>query len=404
MASIVVNGNTYTDTGSASGRDLRGTDGYGHTRWLLPMLGDAVADFKAKQDVCEQAVADVLGWRNSASGFATAASDSASAAAASAGAAASSASSAATAKTAAETAAETAAQKAAQASSITGLPLPSQPNKFMRANAAGTAYVLGDADPPKIAARSLSATGSILTNDMAGLIALAPPIAGMTLNLPAASTCPDGWWCYLSMSSTGGLATVDPAGSELINGASTIVLQPGEVRLLRSTAAGWQAVLIGAPDQTFRAEGQYMAPSDENATTAANVWLRRGINTVNANSLGASLSGSVVTLPPGTYDIDVTIPMQPSQAGMILGRVVVNGTETVLAVIEPVYWAGNGQMGRIVRGAARVVLSAQTGIVVQQKFPYPTGASNDLQAQGYSINGGQISILARFTARRVYAA
>lgn len=401
MASIVVNGNAYTDTGSASGRDLRGADGYGHTRWLLPMLGDAVADFTAKQSACAQAVADALSWRNSASSFAAAASGSASSAAASASAAASSASSAATAKTAAETAAATATQKAAQASSITGLPLPNQPGKLMRVNAAGTAYELADADPPYIAARSLSATGSLLVTDLADLITLYPPNSGMTLNLPAASGCPDGWWCYLSMSATGGLVTVDPAGSELINGASTIVLQPGEVRLLRSTGSGWWAVLIGAPDQMVAVEGQYASIGVEtSATHAASTWIRRGLNTVLVNSVGASLSGNVLTLKPGTYEIEVDVPCRgQSSSYSILARLLNVGTGAVIASM-PAVNDSNGTYARVAQACRCIVtITSDTQLAIEQQFPY--SVSSPYLPLGYTAMGD--NTMARLKAKRIYA-
>lgn len=77
MSEVNLNGNTYTDTGSAAGRDLRGADGYGHRRWLLPMLADAVADLAAK-------VAAALGYRNEAQAARDAAANSQSAAASSA--------------------------------------------------------------------------------------------------------------------------------------------------------------------------------------------------------------------------------------------------------------------------------------------------------------------------------
>lgn len=401
MASIVVNGNTYTDTGSASGRDLRGTDGYGHTRWLLPMLGDAVADFTAKQSACAQAVADALTHRNNAYSYASAASGSASSAAASASAAASSASAAATAKTAAETAATTATQKAAQASSITGLPLPNQPGKLMRVNAAGTAYELADADPPYIAARSLSATGSLLTTDLADLITLYPPSGGMTLNLPAASTCPDGWWCYLSMSATGGLVTVDPAGSELINGASTIVLQPGEVRLLRSTGTGWWAVLIGAPDQMVVVEGQYASLGVEtSASYSGSAWIRRGLNTVLLNSAGASLSGNVLTLKPGTYEIEADVPLRgQSSSTPVFARLLNVGTGLQVASFTTATDI-NGTAVKVLQVCRCVLtITADTQLAIEQQFPY--AVSSPYSVLGYS--GFSDGTMARLKAKRIYA-
>lgn len=73
MSEVNLNGNIYTDTGSATGRDLRGVDGYGHRRWLLQMLSDAVADFAGKQSAA-------LASQNAAAGSATSAASSVTAA------------------------------------------------------------------------------------------------------------------------------------------------------------------------------------------------------------------------------------------------------------------------------------------------------------------------------------
>lgn len=53
---VTLNGNDYSTDGTTD-RDLRGPDGYGHRRWLLAMLSDAVSDVADK-------LASALGYRN----------------------------------------------------------------------------------------------------------------------------------------------------------------------------------------------------------------------------------------------------------------------------------------------------------------------------------------------------
>ncbi len=52
--------------------------------------------------------------------------------------------------------------------------------------------------------------------------------AGVTLSLTAAGTLGDGWWCIVVNSASTGLVTIDPNGSETIDGSTTIALLPGQ--------------------------------------------------------------------------------------------------------------------------------------------------------------------------------
>ena len=52
--------------------------------------------------------------------------------------------------------------------------------------------------------------------------------AGFTLSLTAAATLGDGWWCIVVNSATSGNVTIDPNSSEIIDGATTILLLPGQ--------------------------------------------------------------------------------------------------------------------------------------------------------------------------------
>lgn len=65
-----------------------------------------------------------------------------------------------------------------------------------------------------------------------------------TLTLPAASTATSGWFINLRNSGTG-ILTVDPNGSELINGGSTLVLQPEDSAVVISNGSGWYTIGLG---------------------------------------------------------------------------------------------------------------------------------------------------------------
>jgi hypothetical protein len=65
-----------------------------------------------------------------------------------------------------------------------------------------------------------------------------------TLNLPTAVAAGDGWFVQVRNSGQGDL-TVDPSGSELINAASTLLLQPGDSAVVVSDGIQWYTIGLG---------------------------------------------------------------------------------------------------------------------------------------------------------------
>ena len=65
-----------------------------------------------------------------------------------------------------------------------------------------------------------------------------------TLNLPTAVAAGDGWFVQVRNGGQGDL-TVDPSGSELINAASTLLLQPGDSAVVVSDGVQWYTIGLG---------------------------------------------------------------------------------------------------------------------------------------------------------------
>lgn len=65
-----------------------------------------------------------------------------------------------------------------------------------------------------------------------------------TLNLPTAATVGNGWFVQVRNAGQGDL-TIDPSGSEQINGGSTLLLQPGDSACVVSDGAEWFTVGLG---------------------------------------------------------------------------------------------------------------------------------------------------------------
>lgn len=65
-----------------------------------------------------------------------------------------------------------------------------------------------------------------------------------TFNLPTAVSAGDGWFVQLRNGGQGDL-TVDPSGSELINAATTLLLQPGDSAVVVSDGVQWYTIGLG---------------------------------------------------------------------------------------------------------------------------------------------------------------
>ncbi len=68
--------------------------------------------------------------------------------------------------------------------------------------------------------------------------------ANGTLSLPAASAAGTGWFINVRNAGTG-LLTVDPNGSEMINGGSTLGMQPEDSAVLVSSGSQWYTLGLG---------------------------------------------------------------------------------------------------------------------------------------------------------------
>ena len=65
-----------------------------------------------------------------------------------------------------------------------------------------------------------------------------------TLNLPTAVASGDGWFVQIRNGGQGDL-TIDPSGSELINAASSLLLQPGDSAVVVSDGVQWYTIGLG---------------------------------------------------------------------------------------------------------------------------------------------------------------
>lgn len=80
-----------------------------------------------------------------------------------------------------------------------------------------------------------------------------------TQTFTAAATLGSGWFCYVRNSGTGDV-TLDPNGSETIDGITTFVMYPGEARLIQCDGSNLYSVVMAAFSRTFLTTGTFTTP------------------------------------------------------------------------------------------------------------------------------------------------
>jgi len=121
---------------------------------------------------------------------------------------------------------------------------------------AGTADVFAFIDPAQRGIVTGTGALTLTTADLGNLVSWSGSSAN-TANLPAVASVPPGLGNMFKNDGTANL-TLDPNGAELINGASTLVLLPGEAADVYRVGAAWSA-LITTPYGGFRRMARFTA-------------------------------------------------------------------------------------------------------------------------------------------------
>ncbi len=80
-----------------------------------------------------------------------------------------------------------------------------------------------------------------------------------TQTFTAAATLGDGWFIYIRNSGTGDI-TLDPNGSETIDGLASFILYPSEVRIIQCNGTSFNSILTKGGYKEFTSSGTFTAP------------------------------------------------------------------------------------------------------------------------------------------------
>ena len=115
---------------------------------------------------------------------------------------------------------------------------------------------------PAFGGRSARTSNTILAGaDLGKLIDITS--GTFTQTFTAAATLGPNWYCHIRNSGTGDI-TLDPNGSELIDGLTSYVMYPGETRLVTCDGTGFYTVVLTSFKRTFTATGTFYLPPGYN--------------------------------------------------------------------------------------------------------------------------------------------
>jgi len=83
--------------------------------------------------------------------------------------------------------------------------------------------------------------------------------SAQTFAFTAAATLGSGWFCYVHNNSTAAL-TVDPNASETIDGLTSYIMYPGEVRLVQCSGSAFTTIILNGGTATFNSSGSWTRP------------------------------------------------------------------------------------------------------------------------------------------------
>jgi len=137
-----------------------------------------------------------------------------------------------------------------------------------------------------------------------------------TQTFTSAATLGNGWFCYIRNSGTGDI-TLDPAGSETIDGLTTFKMYPQEVRLIKSDGTNLTSTVLTSFYKTFTATGTFTKPPGY-ASLAGMLWGgggAGGLSSSTGESHGGGGACNLFNVPSSTLSASSSVVIGAGGAG-----------------------------------------------------------------------------------------
>lgn len=187
---------------------------------------------------------------------------------------------------------------------------------------AGTEVAVRSMSPLRVAqAINVLAGSNLLRSARTSNTALATTDKGKLIDITSgtftqtfadASTLGDGWFCYIRNSGTGDI-TLDPNAAELIDGLSSYIMYPGEVRLVQCDGATLRSVVLSAFYKTITSSATFTKPPGYSAFEGL-AW--------SGGQSGQKLSGAVDKkggMGGGCFPFHIRSDLVPTSVSVVIG-------------------------------------------------------------------------------------
>ena len=236
--------------------------------------------------------------------------------------------------------------------------------------------------------RSARTSNTILgTADNSTLIDITSGTFSQTFT--AAATLGSGWFCYIRNAGTGDI-TLDPNNSELIDGLTSYIMYPSEVRLIQCTGTAFFSVVLTSFYKVFTASGTFTKPPGYQVFEGI-LWGGGGAGGSSTNMGFGGGGGAAVPFALLASNIGASLGMTIGSGGTATGQLGNTGGTSTLGSLFSAFGGGGGgtnEMASYYPGGGGGAFSAGVATLPNAGAPTGSGFGGGGTTRVKSVYGG----------------